>query len=378
MAQLPYRSAQVYTGKTWYIAFYVTSPHSGRLERVRIKFNRIKHLPTRRKEAKEMCRQINMQLARGWNPLEDQLAAKSGTPFLKAFDHFLHEKQNLLLEGSIRPDSIRAYKSYRSMIEKHLPGAQYASSAGVTKNMILQFLDYFYYEKNRSARTRNNYLSFLKNLFAWLVDNGYAYVNPTDKIRKLPEAPKKRQIIPQSTLAKIWRHLSQENFGFYILCRVEYYLFIRRTELAKLKCSAFNLDRGIVTIPADVSKNKKDDSVTIPSALLPELEEYLQFCSSSAFLQKSDAYFTGPQFKPSKTPLAPKKISDEWAKTRKAMQLPAVYQFYSLKDSGITAMLSSGIPTIIVRDQARHYDVAQTDTYAAKAKGVSSEILQFE
>lgn len=375
MPSLPYRSAQLFEGKIWYIGFYVTSPQSGRLERVRIKFNRIAHLPTRRKEGREMCRQINMQLARGWNPLEDALASKSGTPFLKAFDHFLEEKIRLMEEGSIRPDSIRAYKSYRSMVEKHLPGVEHCSASGVSKSMLLQFLDYFYYEKQRSARTRNNYLSFFKNLFAWMIDNGYAYVNPTEKIRKLPEAPKKRQIIPASSLGKLWDYLREENFGFYILCQVEYYLFIRRTELSKLKVSAFDLDQRIVTIPAEASKNKKDDTVTIPKTLLEDLSIYLKNYQSP---QKAQWYFTSANFQPDPKPLVPKKISDQWAKTRKALRFPAVYQFYSLKDSGITAMLSSGIPSIIVRDQARHYDVAQTDTYAAKIKGANAEILHFE
>ena len=75
--------------------------------------------------------------------------------------------------------------------------------------------------------------------------------------------------------------------------------------------------------------------------------------------------------------MSQKKISDEWNRTRIALKFDKVYQFYSLKDTGITDLLHAGIPSIVVRDQARHYDVSQTDQYAERTIEVNKQILDY-
>jgi len=42
------------------------------------------------------------------------------------------------------------------------------------------------------------------------------------------------------------------------------------------------------------------------------------------------------------------------------------YDFYSLKDTGITKLLEAGIPIIKVRDQARHHDIKITEKYTPR------------
>ena len=73
-------------------------------------------------------------------------------------------------------------------------------------------------------------------------------------------------------------------------------------------------------------------------------------------------------FKTGKTAINPKKISNTWAKYRKIFGFDDKYQFYSLKDTGITDLLNSSIPAIKVRDQARHYDLKITESYTARNK----------
>ena len=48
---------------------------------------------------------------------------------------------------------------------------------------------------------------------------------------------------------------------------------------------------------------------------------------------------------------------------RTKLNLPKNVHWYSLKDSGITDLLRAGVPLISVRDHARHFSSAQTDTY---------------
>ena len=77
-------------------------------------------------------------------------------------------------------------------------------------------------------------------------------------------------------------------------------------------------------------------------------------------------YLFSNNYLPGRNKLPPKKISDEWVKVRTALNLPKKYQWYSLKDTGITNLLKAGVPPIAVRDQARHHSITQTEAYTPK------------
>ena len=56
-----------------------------------------------------------------------------------------------------------------------------------------------------------------------------------------------------------------------------------------------------------------------------------------------------------------------WERMRKDLLLPAEYQLYSLRDSGIRAKLDSGMDPAIVMHAAGHHNLAETSKYAIKA-----------
>jgi len=76
--------------------------------------------------------------------------------------------------------------------------------------------------------------------------------------------------------------------------------------------------------------------------------------------------------------LTPKKISDEWIRTKKSLKFKNTYQFYSLKDTGITNMFHLNIPTIKIRDQARHHDIRITETYTPRLTESDSTIKNLD
>ena len=368
--KLDYYPAQLYTGKRWYIGYYVTDPLSGKMKRVTIKWNRIKNLKDRRKEGRQLVKHINEKLARGWNPLLEAQTPQGFTLLSRVFAQYERKMERAHSEGTLRADTVRSYRSYlKNWREWHAEFAQ-AYALHFTKNLINEFLDHIYFERNRSPRTRNNYLAFLDILSAFMVEKEYLAVNPTNGIKKLPEKAKKRTIIPQSYLELIFDHLRDNHKAFYIICLAEYSTFIRRTELTLLQIKHINFKEHTILVPATISKNKKDYHVTVPKALLILLVDH---CKN----RPQHYYIFGPDWLPSNQRLNPKKISDTWAKMRKKLRLPAQYQFYSLKDSGITAMLNAGIPANVVRDQARHHNIAQTDAYVQRGSGANKAVLDF-
>ena len=69
---------------------------------------------------------------------------------------------------------------------------------------------------------------------------------------------------------------------------------------------------------------------------------------------------------------------EEWAKVRTALHWPDSYQFYSLKDTGITDAIDR-VGLTIAKDQARHSSVATTNKYVRKEQlKAHPELKDFE
>lgn len=72
----------------------------------------------------------------------------------------------------------------------------------------------------------------------------------------------------------------------------------------------------------------------------------------------SKDFLPGPEWVNEKT------YRDFWSrKIRPALNFPKEYKFYSLKDTGITAMLRAGYDPLSVKEQARHSSLLMTDIY---------------
>ena len=368
--KLDYYPAQLYTGKRWYIGYYVMHPQKGTMQRITIKFNRIKNLADRKREGRQLVKRINEKLARGWNPLIEAQSPQGYAKLARVFAEFARNMERAHSENTMRADTLRSYHSYlKNWRTWHTEFAQ-AYAINFTKTLVNQFLDHIYFERNRTARTRNNYLAFLDILGNFMVEKEYLPSNPTQGIKKLPEKAKKRTIIPASYLELIFKHFKSTHKAYYIICLFEYLTFIRRTELTHLQLKHVNFTAKTILVPAAISKNKKDYCVTLPAVLLKLLIEHTKN-------RPEHYYLFGPQWLPARQRLNPKKISDTWAKMRKELKLPPQYQFYSLKDTGITQMLNAGIPANVVRDQARHHNISQTDAYVQRHVGANKAILDF-
>jgi integrase len=338
------------------VEYYVHDPVTDRMVRKRIRVNKLKTKAQNIARAREIALEINDKLAMGWNPLLPQEAATKFLPLKTALADFLKTHDRNIKEGTIRKDTLRSYRSFVNGIMVYL-GETSPYCYQFDKVFISKFLDYQYHNKGNSARTRNNYLSFIHNFCNWMVDKGIVRYNEAAGIKSVKEPAKKRIEIDAMTLETIFEYLSTQAGNYYGLCLTIFLCFVRRTELAHLRVGHFDFERAILTIPAQFSKNQKEGHVTIPDRLRDALQPVFQGERLNDFAFSNDGFLPGPH------PVTPKKISDHWVKVRKALFLPQEYQFYSLKDTGITKLLMAGVPGVKVRDQARHYDLSVTDKY---------------
>ena len=132
---------------------------------------------------------------------------------------------------------------------------------------------------------------------------------------------------------------------------------IRPDEMRYLKIGYIDIANCIVTLPGKFAKNRKRQEVTVPKKVLKLMIDLGVFDSPSQY------YLFGPDLTPSREQVAVNRFRQEWVKLRKALNWPDTYQFYSLKDSGISDNIDR-YGLLAARDQARHADAATTNRYA--------------
>jgi site-specific recombinase XerD len=346
----------------WIVEYYVKNPFTGELQRKRNRVRPISNKTERRKLAKRMCFNINNKLENGWNPFVTESNAKSFTKINEAFDIYTSQIKKRLQKNEIRFDSVRAYKSYIKNIIGFLESKDKLDDFITTfdEQILNEFLTHIYYDRNTTARTHNNYMRFIKIYCKWLVKYRYISINPSVNLSKITEGDKTRTVIPVDVRNKIFEHLKEDNITYYTLCLFAFYCLVRRTEITKLKVDSVILKNNIIYITNNQSKNHKNFSITITNELKPFISVHIKNA------EKTDFLFSGDNFLPGQKQLEPKKISDTWNKYRNKLKFAKNYQWYSLKDTGINNFLQLGIPTIDVKNQARHHSITQTEAYIPK------------
>lgn len=128
--------------------------------------------------------------------------------------------------------------------------------------------------------------------------------------------------------------------------------------MAQLRLGDIHLAKQTVFVADSVSKNKKSAVVTLPAKVIELMVELDVFRNPSNYYLFSDGFRPGPEWRNEK------RFRDFWSRfVRKRLRFPKEYKFYSLKDTGITAMLRAGHDALSVKEQARHSSLLMTDIY---------------
>lgn len=360
-AFVDYKPAELRINKQWLIVYYVKNPLTKELDRKRLSVPVVKSKNERLKLAKKITLNINLKLEAGWNPYYTSEVSNDFKTIDFCFNTFITHIEFEVKNKVMREDSLRSYKSYISMIKLFIEEKKYEVKLLVELNkaFFVNYLEWIYFERKNTASTYNNHLTFIINFVNYCVSKDWLKENFVNSIPRKKKQPKKRQVLSESIKEKV-KKIEDFDKHYFTLCMLTYFCFIRRTELTKIKVRDVNLYGGYINVLSENSKNTKTESVTIPNGFLPIISDHLKDADINDYL------FGSGDFKPSKNQLNPKKVSDTWAKYRKILAIPSEYQFYSLKDTGITDLLNTGIPAIKVRDQARHYDLRITETYTSR------------
>lgn len=366
-----YSPARLSEGRVWTIIFYVTNPETGKLKRVRIKFNRISSITERRKAAKAVIACINEKLALGWNPLTEAGIRNVGETAFEAFDAFLTAKSR-----EVEYNSMRVYKNFVKTLKEWMTSRGFAQKAylsSFTSASAKAFMDEV--DRNVSPQTYNNYLRFYVILFNWLVEREYMMDNPFSGIRRKPKKliHKKRRILSDEELERLWSCLENQK-GYMVAALLCYCCFLRPKEIVLLKCGDVDLDRQVIRVRSEIAKNDNESERTIPDVMMKHLK--------SLDLSNKDWYLVSGgkgDFHPGPKKICSQRISEFWEIfVRKECGFGMDVQFYSLKDSGITNMIGAGVPVSFVKQQADHSSLSITSIYLGRSSRANEEIRNLD
>ena len=345
----------------WLIEYYALHPQTQEFVRKQIKLNRIRNRFTKLSDFKAfangMLCTINAKLAGGWSPFFQEENVRLYTPLGVVMQEYVNEKKR-----ELRTNTMRSYESFCRIFgqwcDKNVPQI-YASL--FNKVLAIRYLDYFYNERKVGARAWNNQLKMGRALFAWAVQKCYVKENPFENIKTKREPAKKRILIPHETRERIAEYLLENNPPFLTVCKLVFTSLIRPKEIRFIQLKHVRLRERAIIITADNAKTHNQRYAAINGQLL----DYLLDLNLDKFPQ--DYYLFSSDLSPGKKPCAHSRFGKEWDKLRKALQLPAEMQLYSLRDTGINNLLKAGIDPLTVMQHADHHDLSMTTRYANHA-----------
>ena len=371
---IPYTLPKLHAKKHWYVDFCCYDPLTQTMRRKKYMLDGIKSVKLRRERAAEIISVVTYKLRNGWNVWASATSTRQYTTIASAVELYIKNLDKELATGVIREKTWYSYmtflKTFREWVTSIPLKIIYVYQ--IDRALVVDFLDYVYQDKDVSARTRNNYKTWLYSLCGWMKEKGYLTENPVEGIKNLKEAPKKRDALTPQMLSQLREYLKKENPHFLLACMMEYYAFIRPNELTYIRIGDIRVKERKILVHGEWSKNGKDEAVGLNKELL------MLMIDLGVFSYSSDTYLFGRRFTPSAKKTDPRIFREKFMKVRKALGWSDTIQFYSLKDSGIRDLANAqGI--VIARDQARHSDVSTTNRYLkGEAMPVHAETLDFE
>lgn len=356
------------TGKKVYVDFYAYDPMRGELRRKKIHLDHISTKVAQRRHAHVLISTLTEKLLSGWNPWCDAATSRGFTPI-----ETIIEKYKEYIGRTGRKKTQQSYNSRCNILEEYnstrLQPIRYAYQ--YDKAFVIDFLDWVLLDRDSGARTRNNYKGWCSAFGEFMVQRKYIDSNPAEGIPKLPEDSKLRQPLTEQMMRKLHRHLKKEDPHFLLAVMMEYFTFIRPTELSNLRLRDIEIKEQRVFISKEFSKNKRDGYVGLNETIIRMMIDL------DTFRSPGDWYLFGKGFAPNPEKAGPDQFNKRWVRMRKKLGWGKEYQFYSLKDTGIRDLANSeGI--VIARDQARHTDVSTTNRYLGVEKSVHAETKSFK
>ena len=354
-----YKPAKLYMGKVWYVEYAVHNPQTNDSKLIRHKCNKGRTKLEKRRTAQEFINNLNTQLATGWRPAGFEVASLSDLndiDLFAAMKEFLKHKKREVGKSWFEKLTYNVDGLKRFLNNKK--GIRTIRASEFTSILAIEYMDYIYFDRNVSNRTFNNYLMTVRCIFNWMERREHIKKNPFRRIKKKKVKRISRATERTEYMGIIQKHLLIHDRWFLVICYLLFHGLIRLTEISRLRVKDVYLDRGVIIVHAEDSKNGRPRVVTMAREVIEFLRALkLESCNP-------DHYLIGYERRPGKDHCCPRRYSERWRSLRNRLNLPKNMTLYSLKYIGINELLNNGVLPRYVQEQAGHKSLSTTTKYA--------------
>ena len=125
-------------------------------------------------------------------------------------------------------------------------------------------------QDERGPTARNRFRSNLSAFFTWAVAQGFLETNPVEGTAKAAENGPRERVLTPAELTEVWTALGTDDFSNIV--RLLILTGQRREEIGGLRWNEVDFERGLIVLPPERTKNKRQHELPLSSLAQAILE----------------------------------------------------------------------------------------------------------
>lgn len=266
----------------------------------------------------------------------------------------------------------KSYQTYESKVRKFtswLVKQKISKPDAFTAQHAVSFIEWLRRE-GRNITTVNSYKRTLHQFFQTLIKQGVITANPFAAIKCDREQPKGSLYFRKHQVDELREKIKKHDPQLWLAVQLLFYCFVRPGEARQLIISDFYLEESKIRLRAEISKNKKEQFVSIPNSFSPELVRL------KLHQYPDDWYLIGKQNEPGPDPVGINYLSKSHRAIIRKLNYGKRYNLYSWKHTGAVMAVNNGINLKDLQMQLRHHSLDQVNEYLRELGVIDSEDLR--
>lgn len=369
---------RIVKGKRWYIAYRYRVPPSLRekykrdFERFRV-YEDINRYKTD-EYAKLLRDQVEQALLDGYTPFPEATVVNTGDWSLSyGLDQFIEYTKG----KGLRAGSVEQYIKASNLVREYFltDNSIYRPVKEVTREQIKAMMSFFKTKNKWANTTYNNNITILKLIFNWFMKEEKILKNPV-QVERLMVSIEKNKYYDQKTAALLKETMLQDDPYLYKFISFIYYTAVRpKKEVRALQVKHVLFDRGLLSVPSTVSKNKKTE-------FIPMATELVNLLKSMGVDQSPPEYYIFGRGKPEERPVGFNYFAAKYRKIKKKLGIGNDWTIFSWRHTRAIDLANAGANPYDIMKIFRHSNLEITMRYLRElglniSEGINEKTKKF-
>jgi integrase len=308
--------------------------------------------------AAALLKAVEKKLSEGHSPFETELAEiENPSAASWSLNYGLDQYLDYCKEKNLRKKSIQTYGIMINLLKDYfIKGNElYKPVTEFTKQDIAGFLKAARKKHGWANMTYNKYLTSLGTIFNWFVREEVIDRSPV-KFEVLPVNNTRHRYYDTKTATAIKKLMIEKDPWMHKFCEFIYYTGIRpKSEARFLQVKHILFDRKLLFVPANISKNKKDDYVPMCDELIELLQGIVR--------GKPDSYFIFGRHGCEEKNVSQNYFASRYKPYKDKLNLDNDFSLYGWKHSRAIDMANAGATPYDIMKLFRHSSLDMTQKY---------------